>query len=181
MKKLFGGKKIIFIAVGAILVLALGGVLFAGPMITGSPVIAFSAEANPAQPDHSAAPAKAGKEEDLGPGMMYLMKERVINLADPGTFRYIKCEVVLEFDMPEARNLKGEAYKKRQEEFSQELASRRPKLDDILTMTLGSKTAASLSTSEGKEQLREELKAKMAEAAGEHKLVNVYFTQFIIQ
>ena len=112
---------------------------------------------------------------------MYSMKERIVNLADQGGFHYLKSAVVLEFDLPDARNLKAEAYKKRQETFASELGSIQPKLDDILTTTLGSKAAAVLNTPAGKESLRQELKAEFSEVVGEFKLVNVYFTQFIIQ
>lgn len=123
----------------------------------------------------------ANKEAVQQPGIMYPLKERVVNLGDTNGLRYLKIEVVLEFEVPDAKGLKGEAYKKRQDDFIREMSSRRPIMDDIVTMILAGKTSASLSTVEGKEQLREELKNKLAEATGEHKLINVYLTQFIIQ
>ncbi|MDO8690109.1 MAG: flagellar basal body-associated FliL family protein [Dehalococcoidia bacterium] len=177
MKKLFSGKKLIIVIVGAALILAAGAAVFALPTLKGTPVVALWAAAN-ASPSPTPTPDPA---HVLGPGMMYSMKERIVNLADQGGFHYLKSAVVIEFDLPDARSLKAEAYKKRQETFAGELASSQPILDDILTTTMGSKASLVLNTPEGKESLRQELKAKFSEVVGEYKLVNVYFTQFIIQ
>lgn len=182
MKKLLGGKKKMIIIPGIVLVVVLGAVFFAVPTLTGFPIVALSTEshaapAGTATPD----PSHAAKDATTEPGMMYALKERIVNLADQGQFHYLKSAVVLEFDLPDARGLKGDAYKKRQDAFVTEMASRQPKLDDILTTTLGTKTSAELSTADGKEKLRDELKSKFAEVVGEYKLLSVYFTQFIIQ
>ncbi len=177
MKKLFGGRKLIIVIVGVVLVVVAGVAVFAVPTLTGTPMVALGAAAK-APPSSTPTPEPA---HVLGPGMMYSMKERIVNLSDQGGFRYLKSAVVLEFDLPDARNLKAEAYKKRQETFAIELASSQPKLDDILTTTLGSKASLVLNTPEGKESLRQELKARFSEVVAEFKLVNVYFTQFIIQ
>ncbi len=184
MKKLFGSKKIaIIIGAMALVAGAMAG-LFVLPMspLTGSPLVALGAGARPS-PDATQTQEhlKASKEATSEPGLMYPMKERIVNLADTGAFHYLKSEVVLEFQVTDAKNLKGEALKKRQEEFVKEMANRRPKLDDILTNVLSSKTSAVISTSDGREKLREELRTRMAEAVGEQKLVNLYFTQFIMQ
>lgn len=120
-------------------------------------------------------------EPKIEPGMMYPMSERVVNLADPGGYRYLKIQVVLEFALPEAKNLKGEAYKKKQDEFAKEMASRRPVMEDIVLTVLSSKNSAQISTGEGREKLREELKGRFERVSGEHQLLNVYFTQMIIQ
>ncbi len=182
MKKLLRAKKMIIITVASVLVIGIGGVFFAVPMLTGSPMIVVSADAHsPVGGSPTREPEHGSKDATPEPGLMYPLKERIVNLADTGGFHYLKTAVVLEFDLPDARNLKGEAYKKRQEEFGKDLSSRQPKLDDILTTILGTRTAALLNTAEGKEKLREELKTRFAEVVREHKLVNVYFTQFIIQ
>ncbi|MCL5961053.1 MAG: flagellar basal body-associated FliL family protein [Chloroflexi bacterium] len=131
--------------------------------------------------EHPVADTQYAKEKSPEPGMMYPMKERVINLADPGGFRYIKIQIVLEYDLPEARGLAGDAYKKHQDELIKSMASRSPILDDVVTTVLAGKTAASLASAEGKEKLREELKSKLGEVAKDPKLQNAYFTEFIIQ
>ncbi len=122
--------------------------------------------------------------------VMYTTKERVVNLGDPGTLRYLKTEVVLELSIPakEAKdfeNLKGEEMKKKQEELAAEFAPVTPALSDIITTTLSSKKAADLLTPEGKAALREDLKAKLDPAiesvAHGKKIYAVYLAQFIVQ
>ena len=115
---------------------------------------------------------------------MYVTSERVVNLADRGTMRYLKAQVVLEF-APSGDQGKGtldpEAYKKKQEELRKELAGRAPIIEDQITTTLSSKSSAELLTADGKARLKQELREKLGEAAGEKKLLNVYLTQLIIQ
>lgn len=178
MKKLMGGKVIVMVI--AIVGLVAGGI--AGSyLLQRFSLLGSAASAQEAGAPTTAAETAQSKTASAGPGMMFPMKERVVNLADSGGFQYIKIELALEFDMPDAKNLNGEAYKKRQDEFVKEMASRRPIMEDIITMSLTSKTSDMLTKVEGKQQLREELKSKLSGVVGEHKLLNVYFTQFIIQ
>lgn len=172
------GRKVSIIAIAAFA--GLIGVGAAFLVLPGLAPIIGIGSAMDAGKEPSPAAAKS-EEGSHGPGMMYPMKERIINLADSGAFHYLKIELALEFDLPEAKGLTGDAYKKSQEEFIKTMASRRPILDDIVTTTMASKTSASLATSEGKETLREELKSRFGGVVGEHKLVTVYFTQFIVQ
>lgn len=113
--------------------------------------------------------------------VMYSLKERIFNLADPGGSRYIKLEVVIEFEDPKATGLKGEAYLKHQDEFARELAPVKPRLDDILLTTVSSKTSLELLRPEGKEALRSELKARFGQVVHEPKVRDVFFAQFVIQ
>ncbi|MCL5959299.1 MAG: flagellar basal body-associated FliL family protein [Chloroflexi bacterium] len=180
MKALLG-KKIVIIVV-AVLVLAGGG---AGAYLT-LPMFRSTAEtaAMPsAEQTAVTAHSEAARTKESGsePGMMYQLAERIVNLADPGGMHYLKIQIVLEYDLPGVKALKGEAYKKRQDEFVKEMASRRPMIDDTVTSTLAGTTSATFSGSEGKEKLREELKEKLAAVSGESKLVNVYFTQLVVQ
>jgi flagellar FliL protein len=129
-------------------------------------------------PPGGAAPAAGGAPSG---SVMYSLKERVFNLADPGGGRYIKLEVVIEFDDPTAAGLKGEAYLKRQEELARELAPVKPRLDDVLLTTVTSRTSAELLRPEGKEALRSELKTKFGQVVHEPKVRDVFFAQFVIQ
>jgi flagellar FliL protein len=176
VKRLLRGVMLIVIV--AVIVVAAGAaaIFFVLPTFNaGQPSSAAGAEGAPAGEGEHA------REAHGEPGMMYPLKERVLNLSDTGRAHYLKIELVLEFDLPEAARLKGEAYKKRQDEFIKEMASRRPIMDDIVTTVLTGKTSTVLATADGKEQLRDELKAKLGAVAGEHSLLNVYFTQFIVQ
>jgi len=162
----------------AIMVLVV--VALAAGAAVGFLVLPMVSTGNAANATGGARPSETAKSEaNHEPGMMYPIKERVVNLADPG--RYLKIEIALEFELAEAKELKGEAYKKKQDEFAKEMTSRRPIIDDIITTVLADKTSSNLLVPEGKNKLREELKDKIGEVGGEHELLNVYFTQFIIQ
>lgn len=109
-------------------------------------------------------------------------KERIVNLADPGSYRYLKIEVALEFPWPEQRSRpKAEDYKKKQEELARELAKTMPAIEDALTTILSSRTVAEVTSVVGKDALRQELKQRLGQIIGEPPVRNVYFTQFIVQ
>lgn len=177
MKRLRSGKLIIVLVVALALLGGVATYLFGLPLIVPSGSLASTLGAN-GSPSPS---ATSTREATLEPGMMYAMKERIVNLADSTGFHYLKIELVLEFELPDVKGLKGEAYKKRQDEFVKEMASRRPIMEDIVTTILAGKTSLALSSAEGKEKLREELTDRLGHVSGEHRLLNVYFTQFIIQ
>lgn len=177
MKHLSKGNIIVILIAAVAL---LGGTLagfFVLPVIspTGGAATAFGAGVR------STPEPVPTKEATPSPGMMYPMKERIVTLGDQDALHYLKIELVLEFDVPDAKGLKGDAYKKRQDDFIKEMANRLPIMDDTITTVLAAKTSTGLSSVQGKEQLRQELKTKLGEAAGQYKLLNVYFTQFIIQ
>ncbi len=121
-----------------------------------------------------------GRPQEKG-SVMYSLKERIFNLADPGGGRYIKLEVVIEFEDPKAAGLKGEAYLKHQEEFAKELAPVKPRLHDVLLRAVSSRTSLELLRPEGKESLRAELKEKFGQVVHEAKIRDVLFAQFVIQ
>ena len=116
-------------------------------------------------------------------GLMYSTKERVVNLADGGGYRYLKTEVVIELGLPakELEGLKAEAYAKKQEGIAKELAPITPLLDDAMTTLLSSKKASDLLTSEGKAALRIELKEQLQTIIRQYPVNGVYLAQFIIQ
>lgn len=175
MKKLFHGKMMILLIVVMVLGGGGGGGFFLLPMITHSNPLASALGA-------SETPAPTPTEPPgHKQGMMYPLTERVVNLGDTGGYRYLKIGLALEFEMPGGKELKGEAYTKAQETFAKEMASSRPIMDDVVTTVLAGKTSTDLAGLQGKETLREELKSKFSQIVGEQKLLNVYFTQFIIQ
>jgi len=175
-----GRLKSKLVLVIVIAIVALGAGVVTGPVLLSAlPLVDkaggfASAEANPPQ-------AASAREPAPEPGLMYPMQERVISIGESAGLHYVKIGIVLEFDVPDARGLKGEAYKKRQDEFIKEMANRLPIMEDIVTSVLGTKTPASLSSEDGRESLRDEIKTRIGGVTGERKLLNVYFTQFIIQ
>ena len=116
----------------------------------------------------------------LGP--MYTFKEHLVNLADPGGRRYLRVTLYVEFEEPKANaGLTGEDLKKANDRLSAELQTRGPVIDDTLTTILASKTFGDVASPRGKDQLKQEIVAALnAALPGEH-VVNVYFSDFVVQ
>jgi flagellar FliL protein len=182
MKKILGKKAII--AAGAITLLLAAG-FFVLPRFISAPLqITVGVAGASGMAGEPFPPSSTPTPEGRPVGLMYTTKERVVNLADAGGYRYLKIQVVLEFALPEkeAKSLKGAAYTKKQEEFTNEMSARRgPIIEDIIGTVTGSKTAAAISTTEGKDNLKQELIKRLNEVTGEDHVTNVYFTQFLVQ
>ena len=123
-------------------------------------------------------------------GIMLPMRERIVNLADPGVMRYLKVSVVLEMANTKLKEMpKGDEYKKKQEELKKDMGATSPMIDDELTAILTGKSSAELMSPDGKTRLRDEIKLrvnksleKMAhDPAERQEILTVYFSDFIIQ
>lgn len=123
-------------------------------------------------------------------GMMLPMRERVVNLADPGVMRYLKVTVTLEMaDLKGKEIPKGDKYKTAQEDLKKELTGTLPMIEDELTAILTARTSAELMSPEGKQRLRDEIKSKINKSLEKHspdpkerqEVLTVYFSDFIIQ
>ena len=108
----------------------------------------------------------SGKEKpkETPPAAIHKMDPFLVNLADPGQLRYLK--VTLHVETP----LKREEYEKRLPQFR----------DSVLSI-LSSKQFKDISTPEGKNVLRGEIKEKINQIVAEAKVQNIYFTEFVIQ
>jgi flagellar FliL protein len=162
-------KILAFVGAG----LALGGGLAAAVVMGMIPV-----------PFGPLAEARAAAEKAKPPvTVMYPIKERVVNLTDKATTKYLKAAVTLEFiDHAVKEPPKGEAIKVQQEHFAHELVGHAAIIEDALVSTLSSKTSAELLRPEGKDMLKSELIERLNHALHEQEhVVNVYFTSFIIQ
>jgi flagellar protein FliL len=123
-------------------------------------------------------------------GMMLPMRERIVNLADPGVMRYLKVSVVLEMaDLNMTTLPKGEKYTEKQAELKKEMGATLPLIEDELTVILSGKTSAELMGPDGKQKLRDDLKARLNKALEKashdpkerQEVLTVYFSDFIIQ
>jgi flagellar FliL protein len=131
-----------------------------------------------------AAAIRAEAEKEKPPvTVMYPVRERVANLADRTTPRYLKTQVVLEFiDTKTKEPPKGEEVKKQQEEFVKEMAAYAPIIEDEVGSVLSSKTSVELLRPNGREALKAELINRLNHALHEEeRVVNVYFPSFIVQ
>ena len=166
-------KRVRLLLASTFLGLAAGGVLAAAALFGILPV-----------PFGPLAEARAAQEKAKPPvTVMYPTKERIVNLADAGSARYLKAQITLEFiDRTLKEPPKGEAVKKQQEEFSAEMSAHSAVVEDRLTTILSSGGSAELLTPAGKEKLRTELIDKLNAAFHDaEKVVNVYFNTFIVQ
>jgi flagellar FliL protein len=185
-------KKRILIFAGVPLVVVLlvgGGVYFATGGFSHPIVLSISfqspqaaaaipAEAAPvAQVDPVAAPAAEAN------GIMIDLGSKVVNLADPGGYRYLRVSLVLE--MSPAANpspaLKEEDRKKAEQAVRDGITQQRPMVDDAVVGVLSNKAFGDIFTLQGKEDLKQELLQAINERLSGPEVAHVYFTDFVIQ
>jgi flagellar FliL protein len=185
-------KKLIMI-VGPLVVGALL-FFFVVPMIFGDAVSIQIGSAKPAGGE----PTVVVVEKEANP-IPYPLDERVLNLADPGGYRYLKVQVVLELEGGEieiAAHSSGGGgghgggaaeettpLQNAQKELTSVLEPVMPRVQDIMTSVLTSKSVSEVSTAAGKEAVKAELIEKLGPLFEEqhHPILAVYFSQFLIQ
>jgi flagellar FliL protein len=116
-------------------------------------------------------------------GVMYELESKVVNLAEPGGLRYLQVSIVLEV-WPLTEDffrLEGEERDLAADEFRENINTWRPVIDDLVTTILSSKTFDQIATVEGKQTLKDELISAINEALGYQGVINVYFTNFVVQ
>jgi flagellar FliL protein len=122
--------------------------------------------------------------------MMMPMRERIVNLSDPGVMRYLKVSIVLEMaDLTLKELPKGEKYTEKQAELKKEMAGTLPLIENEMTGILTGKTSAELMSPEGKQKLRDDIKVRVNKALEKaahdpkerQEVLSVYFSDFIIQ
>lgn len=159
-------------------------------VIVGLPLAYFfaikprMASGSPATPEaHATAPATAAAALGQHMGPTYTVTERVVNLQGGAGGRYLRLEVVLEFEPedPKFYTLTGEAHKKAQEKFLEEIEPKAPAIQDAVLALVSSKSADQILTPAGRERLKDEIASAVVQRIGHPKVVNVYFTQFVAQ
>jgi len=162
------------------LLLALPLVLLAGG---GGAVIATRFIAPSGAAATEAKPAAAAKDDHSKLGPTLLIPERVLNLADTGTSRYLKVAAAVEFkpEKDDWYRASGEERNKKELEFRKVMASKLPIIQDIFIMHISSKRSTELMTLEGKERLKVELRERLRAVVKEPEILNIYFTEFVMQ
>jgi flagellar basal body-associated protein FliL len=108
-----------------------------------------------------------GGGEAGGASTLADLQEIVVTLAgDSARPRYLRLGISLE--MADAA-------------YVAEVEARRPQLRDAVIMALSDKTAAMLGTPDGKKRLREEIHRRAEEKLPEGSLLNVYFSDLVVQ
>jgi len=107
--------------------------------------------------------------EALEKGAALPLEPFVVNLADPDAARYLRIKISLMID------------DKSKEKEIQENTALQVKVRDVILQTLTGKTSKELIHEEGKSKLRHEIEEKITGYFKEPKLVEVMFTEFVIQ
>ena len=160
--------KMVIIIVAGTLVLGLGGA-FALLKFTagGHGGDDQKAEATVAKAaGQSETEAKHDAPKVSGPGAIYDIEPFIVNLADTPEVRYLKLTVKLELES---------------QDVSAELASRTPQLRDTILVLLTSKDSASIRTTQGKFQLRDEITQRVNSLLPKPGVRAAYFTDFVVQ
>jgi flagellar FliL protein len=115
--------------------------------------------------EHGAAEESGGDHEGK-PGGLLALEPFIANLADDGGRRYLKATFQVDF---------GTA------EVPAAMQARLPQTRDLLLTLFTSKTFEEIRTPEGKQQLREEIIARVNQVLDRDLAKAVYFTEFIVQ
>lgn len=167
--------RLILIVVGVVAVLGAVGVFALPRLLPGGVHVQVG--------DPAPAAAAAGTPVPVEAGVPVTLGERIVNLADPGGFRYLKIEIVLSLSEPgvNGSSLTGDKLTAAQAKLDVRMEPIKPQIQDILTSVLTAKTVAQVSTPEGKEQLRQELISRLQPLFTEQQIDGLYFAQFVIQ
>jgi flagellar protein FliL len=108
-----------------------------------------------------------------------ILEPLVVNLADAGGSSYLRVALTLRVaDIADKKGAKPKDEKSKDDKSADEaMAAVR---DTVLTV-LGQQTADDLLATDGKEHLKAELKAALAEHNADLKVMNVFFTDFLVQ
>ncbi len=123
----------------------------------------------------------AAASESHEAGAFLAIPERVVNLSGEGPYSVLQVTTTLEFDAPEGYHAPGgHGGNPVQEEFDLELAAYLTPIEDGLNILLSGKTGTELATTEGKNQLKEEIAEVVAHFTKPH-IKAVYFNNFFMQ
>lgn len=154
-----------------------------GPADSTSSVSAAAPAENPASAVPPAVVNAEGNGSRRVEGLLYDVGTRVVNLADPGGYRYLKVGIVLELlpTDPEFYAASGEARAEAEQHVLDAVGKQQPLIEDIITMALTDKTFEEVFTIAGKEQLKQELREALNARLSEQQVRDIYFTEFLIQ
>jgi flagellar basal body-associated protein FliL len=124
----------------------------------------------------------AGLQQLTG-GIFYEVGQRIVNLADPGGYRFLRIGLALEFlpSSPDYYTLTGSKLLEEEEKFRQEVERQRPIIDDVVINVLTGKRFEDVFSIDGKQQLREEMREQLNRNLRNRYVNRVLITDFVIQ
>lgn len=183
-------KPIIFAAPAALALLALA-YFFVLPMLSAKPAAKPAAEAQAdGQPADGTATPRRARRKAPEPGLVYPLKERVLNLAtSAGGQHYARIELAMEFTRPEGSKpakaaAEAKGAKTTEAPLDPTLApvtDRLPQINDALVRIVGAKTAEEMTSAEGKDAFKKEFMAAIDAIVPKPDLQAVYIVQLLVQ
>lgn len=180
-------KKILMIAGPALPILIIGGAIafsthfFTRPMLL-SVSIGGQAQAQTADPV-STPHADPLPTPEFGSGILIDLGSKVVNLADPGGYRFLKVGIVLELQPtdPAYYSLKPADQAKAEQQIRDDMANRQAIISDAVISCLSDKTFVDIFSLAGKEKLKAALLADLNKRLPTSAtVVRIYFTDFVI-
>jgi flagellar basal body-associated protein FliL len=137
----------------------------------------YSMMAPPAT-DHGVPDPKPGQH-----GYMLALEQRVINLAPGGPYRYLKIALTVEMRPHSASyyEMSGEAKAAEDKHSGKGYQKLTPMIYDAIQQVVAGYSASELATAEGRAELKTKLREAIGHAIGEHEVLNVYFTDLVMQ
>jgi flagellar protein FliL len=127
-------------------------------------------------------PSSESVEVQPGQGIMIDTSTKIVNLAEPGGKKFIRVTATLEFEPPAGyAEMPEEEKTAALSAFTTEINSKIPVLDDTIVTILSSKDFQSVYTTEGKDNLRKEIMDAVNTRLPTHKVIYVYFKEFVMQ
>lgn len=152
------GKGKVVIAIIAVLVLLVVGLVAVFFYATSEP------KAQEAQETQVVASESNAKYLRIGP--IFQLDQFIVNLLSQGGRRYLKVSISLEMTTPNLEN---------------ELNAKRAPVRDIIIEILTSKSIDDISTTRGKDRLKEEIIQRLNEILVDGKIRNIFLTDMAIQ
>lgn len=153
---------LIIVAVVALL-LSVGGAFFMISMLSKQG--ANTEETQGQNKSKSDSKEQADAKKPLGE-LFSFERAVIVNLAETNAERYLKVDVVLELDSAK---------------LVKEVESRLPQIQDLLISITSTKTLEDVSTTSGRNMLRQEIVDKINSLLATGQVTNVYFTEFVVQ
>ncbi len=154
-------KKILIVLV--LVGILVFGMFGAGFYIIWNKVSSMGQRMPPAVAQKAGTDAKAAANTT---GPMYSLETFIVNLAEENGNRYLR--VTMDLEMSD-------------ESVREEIKARLPQIRNALLMILPSKRIRDISTSQGKDALRQQIIDAINQLLPKGKIRNVYFTEFVIQ
>lgn len=183
-------KKIMVPIVAVLVTVVLGvGLLLSGllpfsiQLSTGGATAEGSAVAAAPQPTPLPYYQPPQELHELSGGILYNIEQRIVNLSDPGGYRFLRISIVLEFlpPSPDYYTLSGEKLTAAEDAFRLEIDRQKPLIDNVITDVLTSKMFDDIFTVEGKVALREQLREQINLQLRNRHVQRVLITDFVIQ